>query len=160
MAIRLCLNESTADLGTTLAGRETDLLVLGGLLDLLGSLGEDELDVAGVGHVGVDLERKVSIFGYKTPTVNLGLKTYTTVSTVSAAATLGGLVDLDALDDQGAGVETLAIGVGLSVLEQINDVLSGLDGPAGLGDTELLACKTKNCQSMFDSHSQIFFPEL
>lgn len=61
MAIRLCLNESTADLGTTLAGRETDLLVLGGLLDLLGSLGEDELDVAGVGHVGVDLESKVSI---------------------------------------------------------------------------------------------------
>lgn len=68
-------------------------------------------------------------------------ETYTTVSTVSAAATLGGLVDLDALDDQGAGVETLAIGVGLSVLEQINDVLSGLDGPAGLGDTELLAWK-------------------
>lgn len=65
MAIRLCLNESTADLGTTLAGRETDLLVLGGLLDLLGSLGEDKLDVAGVGHVGVDLGRKVSIFGHR-----------------------------------------------------------------------------------------------
>jgi hypothetical protein len=65
------------------------------------------------------------------------------VSTVSAAATLGGLVDLNALDNQGAGVETLAIGVGLSVLEQINDVLSGLDGPAGLGDTELLAYKPK-----------------
>lgn len=65
------------------------------------------------------------------------------MSTVSAAATLGGLVDLDALDDQSAGVETLAVGVGLSVLEQIDDVLSGLDGPAGLGDTELLACKPK-----------------
>lgn len=86
--------------------------------------------------------------------------TYTTVGTVSAAAVLGGLVDLDALDNQGAGVETLAVSVGLGVLEQVDDVLSGLDGPAGLGDTELLACKTKNCQSMFDSHSQIFFPEL
>lgn len=57
MAIRLCLNESTADLGTTLAGREVGLLlkVGGTLLDLLVGLGEDELNVAGVGHVGVDL---------------------------------------------------------------------------------------------------------
>ena len=56
-AIRLCLNESTADLGATLAGREAGLLleVLGALLDLLIGLGEDELDVAGVGHVRVDL---------------------------------------------------------------------------------------------------------
>lgn len=82
------------------------------------------------------------------------------MSTVSAAATLGGLVDLDALDDQGAGVETLAIGVGLSVLEQINDVLSGLDGPAGLGDTELLACERKKLSVDVRLHSQIFFPEL
>lgn len=57
MAIRLCLDESTADLGATLAGRETDLGVGGALLDFLVGLGEDELDVAGVGHVGVDLER-------------------------------------------------------------------------------------------------------
>ena len=81
------------------------------------------------------------------------------MSTVSEAATLGSLVDLDALDDQGAGVETLAIGVGLSVLEQINDVLSGLDGPAGLGDTELLACKGKivsRCSTPFTN----FLPEL
>lgn len=57
-AIRLCLNESTADLGATLAGREAGLLLKGGLgalLDLLIGLGEDELDVAGVGHVRVDL---------------------------------------------------------------------------------------------------------
>lgn len=55
---RLCLNKSTADLGTTLAGREVSLLlkVGGTLLDLLVGLGEDELNVAGVGHVGVDLE--------------------------------------------------------------------------------------------------------
>lgn len=70
MAIRLCLNESTADLGATLAGREADLLVGAGLLDLLGSLGEDKLDVAGVGHVGVDLERKGQHFWIHS-TVNL-----------------------------------------------------------------------------------------
>jgi hypothetical protein len=34
MAIRLCLDESTADLGATLAGREADLLVGAGLLTL------------------------------------------------------------------------------------------------------------------------------
>lgn len=56
MAIRLCLDESTADLGATLAGRETDLGVGGGLLDLLVGLGQDELDVARVAHVRVDLE--------------------------------------------------------------------------------------------------------
>lgn len=72
MAIRLCLNESTADLGATLAGREADLLVVAGLLDLLGSLGEDELNVAGVGHVGVDLESERSAFLANTnSTVNL-----------------------------------------------------------------------------------------
>ena len=40
--------------GKVLAGLTGDLL--GGLLDNLGALGEDHLDVAGVGHVGVDLE--------------------------------------------------------------------------------------------------------
>lgn len=68
-------------------------------------------------------------------------KTYTTVSTVSAAAALGSLVNLDALDNKGTGVETLGVGVGLSVLEEVDQELGGLDGPAGLGDTELLACR-------------------
>lgn len=66
--------------------------------------------------------------------------TYATVGTVSAPALLGGLVDLDVLDDQVGGVETLGIGVGLSVLEEAEEDLGGLDGPAGLGDTESLAC--------------------
>ena len=66
--------------------------------------------------------------------------TYTTVGTVSAPALLGGLVDLDVLDDQVGGVETLGVGVGLSVLEETEKDLGGLDGPAGLGDTERLAC--------------------
>lgn len=61
------------------------------------------------------------------------------MGTVSAAALLGGLVDLDVLDDQVAGVKTLGVGVGLSVLEEREEELSALHGPAGLGDTELLA---------------------
>lgn len=65
--------------------------------------------------------------------------TYTTVSTVCAPSLLGSLVDLDVLDDQVAGVETLGVGVGLSVLEETEEELGGLDGPAGLGDTESLA---------------------
>jgi hypothetical protein len=44
------------------------------------------------------------------------------------------------LDDQVAGVKTLGVGVGLSVLEKADEDLSRLDGPASLGDTESLAC--------------------
>ena len=62
------------------------------------------------------------------------------MSTVSAAAALGSLVNLDALDDESTSVETLGVGVGLGVLEEVDQELGGLDGPAGLGDTELLAC--------------------
>ena len=47
---------------------------------------------------------------------------------------------MDVLDDQVASIETLGVGVGLSVLEQTEKELGGLDRPAGLGDTELLAC--------------------
>ena len=67
--------------------------------------------------------------------------TYTTVGTVGASAALGGLVDLDALDDQVAGVETLGVGVGLGVLQEVDEELGGLLGPAGLANTELLAWK-------------------
>lgn len=79
------------------------------------------------------------------------METYTTVGTVCAAALLGGLVDLDVLDDQVAGVETLGVGVGLGVLEEREEELGRLDGPAGLGDTELLAFTH---ESIF-----VFFPE-
>lgn len=51
--------DSLAGTGTTLPGVQADLLAGNsniGLLDDLLSLGEDELDVAGVGHVWVDLE--------------------------------------------------------------------------------------------------------
>jgi hypothetical protein len=89
--------------------------------------------VGGVRHVGVDLDmlelRPREVVG-----------TYATVGTVSAPSLLGRLVDLDVLDDQVAGVQTLGVGVGLSILEETENDLSGLDGPAGLGDTESLAC--------------------
>ena len=62
------------------------------------------------------------------------------MGTVCASPLLGGLVDLDVLDDQVASIETFGVGVGLGVLEQTEKELGGLDGPAGLGDTELLAC--------------------
>lgn len=61
------------------------------------------------------------------------------MGTVGAAAALGSLVDLDVLDNKVASVETLAISVGLGVLQEINEELGGLDGPASLADTPLLA---------------------
>lgn len=61
------------------------------------------------------------------------------MGTVSPPALLGGLVHLDVLDDQVAGVEALGVGVGLGVPEEAEQEVGGLGGPAGLGDTELLA---------------------
>lgn len=56
-AIRLCLGDGTADLSAALAGGKTGLGLEGlSLGNSLVGLGEDELDVAGVGHVGVDLD--------------------------------------------------------------------------------------------------------
>lgn len=61
------------------------------------------------------------------------------MGTVRAPALLGSLVDLDVLDNQSTGVEALSVSVGLGVLEETEEVLGRLDGPAGLRDTELLA---------------------
>ena len=61
------------------------------------------------------------------------------MGTVCASPLLGCLVDLDVLDDQVAGVETLGVGVGLGVLEEREEELAGLDWPAGPGNTEFLA---------------------
>ena len=62
------------------------------------------------------------------------------MSAVCTPSLLGGLVDLDVLDDQVGGVEALGVGVGLSVLEQTEEELGALDGPAGPGNTQSLAC--------------------
>ena len=61
------------------------------------------------------------------------------VGTVRASPLLGRLVDLDMLDDEVVRVQALAIGIGLGVLQQALEELGGLDGPAGLAHTELLA---------------------
>lgn len=66
---------------------------------------------------------------------------YPTVGTVCPSSLLGGLVDLDTLDDQVSRVQTLGIGVGLGVLEQAEQELGRLDGPAGARDAKLLACE-------------------
>jgi hypothetical protein len=111
------------------------------LLNSLISLGEDELDVARVGHVGVDLSiLLVSGESARTRPAKKSGKTYAAVGTVCPAALLGGLVDLNVLDDQVAGVEALGIGVRLSVLEEAEQELGRLDGPPSTGDTPLLAC--------------------
>ena len=133
--MHLCGGDGLAVALSALAAVDADTDGLGGLLNDLLALSEDHLNVAGVGHVRVDLER-VLVDGWR----EMDEKgTYATVGTVCAAALLGGLVDLDVLDNQVGGVETLGVGVGLGVLEEREDELGRLDGPAGLGDTELLA---------------------
>ncbi len=52
---------------------------------------------------------------------------------------LGSLVDLDVFDNQVAGVKALGVGIGFGIPQQAKDELSGLDGPACSGDTELFA---------------------
>lgn len=103
--------------------------------------------MAWVGHVWVDLKRMVrprSIESY-------GDGTHSTVGTVSTSSLLWGLVDLDVLDDQVAGVETLCVGVGLCVLEEREEELGRLDWPAGLVGTKLLSCNKGISQSVSDS---------
>lgn len=63
------------------------------------------------------------------------------MGTVCSSTLLGSLVDLDVLDDQVAGIQTLGISVGLSILEQTEQELGRLDGPSCAGDTPLLSCR-------------------
>lgn len=65
------------------------------------------------------------------------------MSTVCSATLLGGLVDLDVLDDQVGGIETLGIGVGFGVLEKSKEEFCRLDWVTSFGDTECLAWKEK-----------------
>lgn len=81
------------------------------------------------------------------------VKTYTTVGTVGPAALLGGLVDLDVLDNQVASVKALRVGVGLGVLQQLEEEFGRLDGPPGTGHTPLLAClSTRQPSESFQAH--------
>ena len=61
------------------------------------------------------------------------------MSAVSTPSLLGRLIDLNVLDDQVAGVETLGVGIGLCVLEEAEENLSRLDRPTGPGDAKGLA---------------------
>lgn len=56
----------------------------------------------------------------------------TAVGAVGPPASAGGLVDLDVRDEEHVGVETLELGVGLGVLEQVEQELARLLGPPGL----------------------------
>lgn len=110
---------------------------LWGLVHDLLALGQDQLDVAWVAHVWVDL----GISLVSQDRVEQGEeKTHTTVSTVCAATLLWCLVDLNVLDNQVGGIQTLGVGVGLSVLKKRGQELSRLDGPASLAHTKCLAC--------------------
>jgi hypothetical protein len=90
--------------------------------------------VTWVRHVRVDLGKLACA------ACLLGIDAYTTVGAVCAPPLLGGLVDLNVLHNQVAGVKTLGVGVGLGVLEEAEKKFGGLDGPAGLGHTESFAC--------------------
>lgn len=63
------------------------------------------------------------------------------MSAVCASPLLWGLVDLDVLHDQVAGIETLGVGVRFSVFEQPDKELGGLLGPARFRNAELFACE-------------------
>lgn len=101
---------------TSLSGVQSRLHLLHGLGNLLLFLSDNEFNVRWVGQVGVG----------------------STVSSVSSSSVLWSLVDLDVGDLQLGNVQTLGLSVGLSVLQQVLDVVDGLDGPSGLLDTPLL----------------------
>lgn len=57
--------------------------------------------------------------------------TYTAVGAVCASTLFRSLVDLDMLNDQGAGVEAFGVGVGFGVFEQAEEEFGRFDGPSG-----------------------------
>ena len=54
------------------------------------------------------------------------------VSTISATVTLDSMLDSDVGDEETVSVELLVLGVGLGVLEDVEDVLAALLGPSAL----------------------------
>jgi len=60
------------------------------------------------------------------------------VSTVRASPLFRGLVNLDVLDDEIAGVKALGIGIRFRILEETEEEISGFDGPAALCGTKCL----------------------
>lgn len=110
--------------------------------------GEDEFDVAWVGHVGVDLPKSrlsahtfyhSSSPQFNSAIINLRGETYTTVSTIRPTSLLRRLVHLDMLHDQISRIQALRIGVGFRVLEEAEEEFGGFDRPARFRDAELFA---------------------
>lgn len=127
------LASSCLDGGNGLAGLGRDVEVLGaGDLGLGGR--EDDLDVAWVALVRVTGCQRGSL-----QRVGAGKPrgyAHTTVGTVSATTGLGGLLDDNVLDEQVLRGKVLGVGVGLGVLEETENELDRLDGPATLGGLE------------------------
>lgn len=91
---------------------------------------QDQLNMARVGHVRID----------------------TTMSTVGTTALLGCLVNLDMLDNQVASVQAFGICVRFGVLEETEEELGGLFGPAGFGDAELFALRSSSSTPSIPPH--------
>ena len=73
------------------------------------------------------------------------------MSTIRSSPLLRRLVDLNALDNQVAGIETFSVGVGFGVLEQADEEFGGFLGPAGFADAELFACTECIPSALFSS---------
>ena len=54
------------------------------------------------------------------------------VGTISATVTLDRKLDGDVRDEETVDIELLVLGVGLGVLEEVQDVLAALSGPSAL----------------------------
>jgi len=129
----LSCGDGLADSETTLPGVQVSGFTADnclGFLDNFFAFGENEFDVAGVRHVWVD----------------------TTVGTVSSAALLRCLVDLDVLNDQVTGIESLGIGICLCVLQKTEELLSRLDWPSSTSDTECLSLSSATGSTSISSH--------
>jgi hypothetical protein len=85
--------------------------------------------------------------------------TYTTVGSVCSSSLLRRLIDLDVLDDQVASIQTLRVGVRLSVLQETEKESGGLGGPAGAGDTKLLACRSQTPSDCFSLDIRMASPK-
>jgi hypothetical protein len=78
------------------------------------------------------------------------------VGTVGSAAHLGGALHLDVVDHQMVRVQSLVLGVALRVLQQLQQELSRLDGPATLRVAPCLRLKqiSKSSTAVYCSFSQ------
>ena len=66
------------------------------------------------------------------------------VSTISATVTLDRKLDGDVRDEETVEIELLVLGVGLSVLQQVQDVLAALSGPSALSGLLYISKKKRS----------------